>query len=199
MSGGVAYIGAGLDLSVLDIFKDENLFVLVDSNPRSPYGLLADHIKTSKAFIPCLENALKEFGFSRVSHKKSLYRKERRIFKPEYFHPGLLTYTDGKRTLHYFYSCCYPDKSEDLIRLLGQCDKLYVSGHEPMDNVLLHMKKPVLFAGSTTTCYTTEEPQGLFWQIKHNQNVGDLVDAFYYVEEPANKLVETDIDFFFGK
>ena len=40
MLGGVAYIGAGLDLSVLDIFKDENLFVLVDSNPRSPYGLL---------------------------------------------------------------------------------------------------------------------------------------------------------------
>ena len=54
MSGGVAYIGAGLDLSVLAIFKDENLFVLVDSNPRSPYGLLADHIKTSKAFIPRL-------------------------------------------------------------------------------------------------------------------------------------------------
>ena len=68
-----------------------------------------------------------------------------------------------------------------------------------MDNVLLNMKKPVLFAGSTTTCYTTEEPQALLWQIKHNQNVGELVDAFYYVEEPANKLVETDIDFFFGK
>jgi hypothetical protein len=62
MSGGVAYIGAGLDLSVLAIFKDENLFVLVDSNPRSPYGLLGDHIKTSKAFIPRLENELKEAG-----------------------------------------------------------------------------------------------------------------------------------------
>ena len=192
---GVAYIGAGLDLSVLDIFKDINLFVLVDSNPRSPYGLIADHIKTSKTFIPRLENELKELGFTRVGHKKSLYRKERRIFKPEYFHPGLLTYTDGKRTIYYFYSCCYPDKSRELIQLLGECDTLYVSGHEPLDNVILYMKKPVSFVGSTTTCYTPEETQALFWQIKY---VGEHISSFSYFDKGENTVVKTDINFFFG-
>ena len=36
MSGGVAYIGAGLDLSVLDIFKDEN-----DYNEKTIVGFMS--------------------------------------------------------------------------------------------------------------------------------------------------------------
>lgn len=198
---GVAYIGAGEDFKVVDIFKDEPIFVLVDSMPRSSWGFARNDKLSDKNFIKRISKKLETKGFKKASHIKSLYKVEKAPFiTPKYFNPGLIIYTDGTRLLYYFYSCAYPDfRNNTLHQLLSICDKLYISGHEPGDNVILRMKKPIYFIGSSDTVYDPDvtEPDSLFYQMVHWDNIKELVKDFYLFDAVEETLSKRDMDYFF--
>jgi len=196
---GLVYIGSGTDVEILDFFKDKELFVFLDSLPRTEYGALKLNKKIRKSFIPKLESAIKNKGFEKVGHLPSLYKDEKAPFvKPKHFDPGLLIYKDGSRVLYYFYSCAYPEpKNKIFTQLLGMCDTLYISGHEPCDNIISKMNYPITFVGSTNTCYTIDEPEELFYQIKNWNNIEELIKDFYSFDVVQKKVQKQDVTFFF--
>lgn len=200
--GGLLYIGAGTDLRILDIFKDETMYVFVDSLPRTEFGHIRYLQKFRTGFIPELKSRLKEKGFRKTGHIRRIFEVEANPIilkrsKRKYFHPGLLVFSNGPRTLYYFYSCPYPEpKNRILTELISLCDKLYVAGHEPEDNVILKMKKPITFIGSEDTIYTPDECDGLFYQIIHWNDVEELIKDVYSVEEEGDKCALVTDDMF---
>lgn len=188
------YIGAGTDLDPLDIFDENKMFVFVDSLPRTEYGFLESLNLTQlrKTFIKTLTEKLKLKGFRKTGHLKKIYKMEKPT-RLKYHSPGVLIFSDGDRTLYYFYSCPYPDQRNNLLsEMTALCDKLYVAGHEPESNVILKMKKPIQFIGSLDTCYRVGQEQDyLFYQLCNWMGVNELVSVFY-TYDPVTKTLKNE-------
>jgi hypothetical protein len=196
---GLVYVGANCDTCIIDCLPEEQLFIFVDSLPRTEYGEIRGK-KTSKTFIPHLERELKKKGFIRSRHLPSLYKAEKRpMFKPKYFDPGVIVYMNGSKTLYYFYSTVYPHRSNYFLnQMLSMCDKLFVCGHEPEDNIVLRMQKPISFIGSTASCYTSDYDNYLFYQLANWCDETELlVSTFYSVDPNSKELIVRDKSFFF--
>ena len=100
--------------------------------------------------------------------------------------------------LYYFYSTSYPNKNSHLLnQMLSICDKLFVSGHEPRDNIILRMKKPVTFIGGVDTCYNVDEVTALFYHIPNWNDAQELVSEFYSFDNRSLELTKRDMTFFF--
>ncbi len=195
----VLYIGAGLDTSILKaehtIFKDTDLFVFVDSLPRSSFGNTTDVCFSRPNFLTKLTTKMKRLGY-KILKQYSLEEKGE-----ETYQKGLLIFYANKKFVYYFYSTTVniSTKNSLLDDFIGKCSILYVQGHDPCRDVIKEMKKPITFIGGSITVFSTDdldEPvDSVFSNIKTHIND---IESWYLLDINTYNVTRTDYESLFS-
>ena len=212
------YIGAGLDTSILkcELPDNVNMFIFVDSRPKTEWGTVSGVY--NPLFMKELKEAMKKVGFSKVKRyilkekgeEKNRKKNEKNGKYEKYEHKGVVIFMskNKKRVVYYFYSTIFSRLhiNSQLDGFISSCNYLYINGHEPEDDVIENMAKPIVFIGSDSTVYTREknsvfapheriDEKFLFHcMAKHK----DDVKKWYELESASLFLKEVDYEWFFA-
>ena len=186
----ILYIGAGLDLSPLDIFPETRKFVFVDSCPRTEFGYEYYYKPFYRPyFVEHLMNKMDEKDLTLIS-KEVLTNKYEEIQVND-LNSTLLYFSDKKRTLRserclkYYISTGIPIDlygNQTLINDIKSSDTIYVSGHEPNNKFVQYLNKPFHFIGKSNTWY----PQNMKNYLANDDT--NCTGFFYYLLTNADKV-----------
>jgi hypothetical protein len=174
------YIGAGLDLDPLKLYKNIKEFHYVDSAPRSGHGYMKryngypSHLYRAK-FIENLDNEMSKNNF--------------RLLK---ILGDIRLYSNNSQKLWYHTNVSIP---QDIDKIRGiNFHKLIVAGHDPHIDILNLTKNKLTFIGNTNTVYKYckneyEHDNQLTKQIHENENIRNIFESFeMFTNEGINKF-----------
>jgi len=190
----LVYIGAGTDVSILKAKIDTvNLYVFVDSQPKSEFGKVAtsneDQIPFKKKFKKQLKKNMKTAGFRKI--KKLVFGEDKKCS------PGLIIFASKSgKTVYYFYNTLYPTVDSLLLDFIKSCEYLFVSGHEPEDNIISRIENNITFIGGTNTIFSVDDHGGLFSFMAESKN---KVVNWFELNNTTSILTKVSYEHFFCK
>ena len=160
------YIGAGCDFSILKSNLKVDIYLFVDSQPRSEFGTLNNSALERPDFIKSVKKELSVLGYKKI--KRYEFRAICKAGK-KYHCDGVILFRskDYSKFLYYFYSTTFPPTQNDhpLYQFINTCNILFVKGHEPETDVVKLMNKPITFIASECCVYKKDDTKGLFSSI----------------------------------
>ncbi len=166
------YVGAGMDIRPILMFKNIKKFIYIDSRPKSEYGLIGYNQKDyySKNF---LVNIFRIFAH----HKFTLYSML----------DNCLEYKKGDQTVKYYINTSFPEMlNDELIDEISCAKYLILIGHDPHNKILEYVLKPLTLIIDNKTCF--------YYDIdEENSTINKLLENNKIVEEV--KIIEYDDDF----
>lgn len=202
MQMSLLYIGAGLDTSILKadrnhnrVLKDIDIFVFVDSQPMSSFGLSSPSLE-SKDFLKKLKREMKSVGYRKIKRFKL---KEEGDPKTKH-QKGVVVFQSNKKLVYYFYSTIVRQDviNSHLRDFIKLCNVLYICGHDPEQDVIADMQKPLTFIGASETVYdnrSTEVSHSVFSKIHTHI---DEISEWFLLDTNTLDIVNSDYESFFS-
>jgi hypothetical protein len=191
------YIGAGLDISPMQLLRHINTFIFVDSKPRNKLGTRISCNTFDSTFIPKLISAMNKNGFTIESNKtfnNVSSNKHTKIDtdsicmclmgKPKYALPGLLVFSNNNRKIFYYYSTFFPYVDiEELNSKIMKSDTLIFNKQDPHNRILELINIPFTFVGLSGKKFYTSKRTGDLIKTSTLKNIEDdisIVDNFLF-------------------
>jgi len=161
----ILYVGAGDDVKQMNSFPSSN-FVCIDSLPRNSYGYPYYYRGYyHQQFKQRVIDKLRDLSFCQTGDEKKFsdFYSEINVTNLD---SHLVTFNkdgegDTSLTLNYYFSTGIPenlydgngDLNEELTKDISDCDTIFVKGHWPHEDIMLHTKKPINFIGAYNTYF----------------------------------------------
>ena len=178
------YVGAGIDTSPIENFKDIKLFYYIDGQPNSEFGVMQSGIIRSDGsdgfsrpnFISKLDNNMKDVGLKLIN-----------------VYDNLRIYSNNDQMVYYYTNTSIPEHYEYLKDKINDFDKLIVMGHDPDSIILNATTKDIHFIGNQGTCYSNDEfenENSVVYKI-YNSDMINRFNKFSYLSK-YNRIYEFD-------
>ena len=164
MHNTAVYVGAGIDVLPILLFRNITKFIYIDSQPLTEFGASKFCESYARPQFPInFHNTIRNIGFTRLPKRA----------------PNLVEYvhmTRGTEVL-YFMNNRFPNHIDDLAALnIKEASVLICCGYNPNKCIIEMMKAgPKVFIGDNKTCYLTNTDEG---EDEHDKNgVCKYIDA----------------------
>jgi len=174
------YIGAGIDVLPVLMFRNITKFIYIDSQPLTEFGASELYEGFRRPKFPInFDNTIRNIGFTRL-HKRL---------------PNLVEYVHLPRGTEvlYFMNNRFPNHIDaPALEYIKNASILICCGHNPNKCILDLMKPgPKIFIGNNKTCYLPksydhdddEDRAGVCKYIDNNPN---LIESFWRFDIPKN-------------
>lgn len=159
----ILYIGAGLDVGIINIFPDKDV-IFVDSMPFSEFEGSYRPEFYRNWFIDKLIKAYDKLGFFKIGEKELTGKFESWSGgddrdEPDYFRPTILIFMRSKDGLvsRYYVSSAFPSKVSDELKAdIEGVDALFLSGFFPWTGIVNYLKKPFEIVCSDSSVYSVQ-------------------------------------------
>ena len=143
------YIGAGIDIRPVNLFKNITEFVYVDCQPFSEFGI-------ETTIQPDGSN-----GFARprfLDNLKKEMNKNNFVLKEQC--DDKIIYSNTNQTITYFINTAIPEHIDKIKDAIADFDILIVVGYNPHSIIMEYTTKKIIFIGFSGTCYDYYEDEG---------------------------------------
>jgi hypothetical protein len=168
------YIGAGIDTSPIENFKNIKIFYYIDSQPNSEFGIKQSGIK--------LDNGMD--GFYRPNFISKLNDNMKNVgLKLVNIYDDLRIYSNNKQIVYYYTNTAIPEHYDKLKDKIKNFDTLFVFGHDPDSIFLNATSKKIHFIGNQGTSYINNEfdnENSIIYKM-HHTNLSNKFSNFTYL------------------
>lgn len=206
----VLYLGAGLDINVVNYFPDCNEFVLIDTQPRSEHDQESYFYEGyyRNRFLERLINKCKKYGFvlNEIIELDSNYMNlitnieknpeyiDRELKDVPYINPHLLIFMKNIRTIKYYISTNIIFNMNPILEKdISESDTLYIAGYHPDCELLKYLNnKKRNFVGSNSTIYYTdydETENNIIKFFIENNIMDEYFDKYYLMWTEKSSII----------
>jgi hypothetical protein len=153
------YIGAGLDIIPVLVFKDIKKFIYIDSQPFSEHGtgVYTKEYRCDSATLKTRHIHENDNLFGRpnfIEEYRQLMKQNNFTLQSESKY--CLTYkNDHQQIIKYHLSCSFPEFLTNEIKSdINECNTIIMCGYFPDKSILSMMKEPKYLIGNCHTVYT---------------------------------------------
>jgi hypothetical protein len=217
ISNKILYIGAGLDLDVLEHFVSTKEFVFVDVQPRSEFDSPNSFYEGfyRKNFYPGLIELAREYGFELekseeldsdyfvnildLTQRLKWLNKVKETFP--FINPTLLIFfnqTTGQKLKYYMSTNILYNMYWDLENDIRSSDGLIISGFHPDKILLKYISSPINLYCYDETCYKLDDKEVdnfdnlIYWLFKNLDMVSRYFSNINMVEKENGIITKYD-------
>ena len=146
------YIGSGLDITPVLMYKHIKEFTYIDSQPQCEFGMFGYNEKRfyRKTFIDSLNKIMKNNNFQKIKEENNVL---------------VFNNTETEQTITYYTSSSFPEHiNQRMLNDLKKATHLIICGYDPNSIILDYMINLTTIIGKLQSCYSnnperTESPE----------------------------------------